>query len=83
MPMFMDVHAGFHGVTQEQFDAAHQLDVEIQAEEGVSYQRAWLDPTAGKVFCLVSGPSREAVERIHARAGHPADELYELTIKAA
>ena len=34
------------------------------------YERAWLDPGAGKVFCLATGPSREPVMRIDERAGH-------------
>ena len=43
--------------------------------------RAWLDPDSGKVFCLVTGPSRESVMRIHERAGHPTAEVYELPIE--
>lgn len=82
MPVFMDVHEGFVGVTQEQFDEAHRLDLEVQAAEGVSFDRAWLDPESGKVFCLATGPSIAAVKRVHERAGHPADETYELAIEA-
>ena len=82
MPRFMDIHDGFVSVTQEQFDAAHAADVAIQAEEGVSYDQAWLDPTSGKVFCLITGPSREAVMRVHERAGHPTDQVFELPITA-
>lgn len=29
MPKFMDVHEGFVGVTHEQFQAAHELDLAI------------------------------------------------------
>jgi hypothetical protein len=36
----------------------------------------------GKAFCLATGPSREAVIRIHERAGHPVSEIYELLIEA-
>ena len=75
---FMDVHSGFFGVTAQQLAEAHQRDVDIQAEEGVTFERAWLDPELGKVFCLASGPSKEAVMRIHDRAGHPTAEVYEL-----
>ena len=64
MKKFMDVHDGFVGVTLEQFEAAHAADLAIEAEEGVHYERAWLDPVSGKAFCLVTGPSREAVMRI-------------------
>jgi hypothetical protein len=81
MAKFMDVHSGFFGVTQEQLQEAHDADLAIQAEEGVSYERAWLDPESGKVFCLVTGPSREAVMRIHERAGHATAEVYELPVE--
>lgn len=80
MATYMDVHEGFVGVTQEQFEAAHAADLAIQAEEGVSFDRAWLDPVTGRAFCLATGPSREAVSRVHERAGHPAHELFEVPI---
>jgi hypothetical protein len=79
MAKFMDVHSGFVGVTAEQLNAAHEADLKIEGEEGVHFERAWLDPEQGKVFCLSSGPSKEAVMRIHERAGHPTTEVYELT----
>jgi hypothetical protein len=47
----------------------------------VHFERAWLDPVAGKVFCLSSGPSREAVLRVHEKAGHPTTEIYELQVE--
>src|SRR6266545_6401588 len=81
MAKFMDMHSGFFGVSQEQLADAHGRDLAIEAEEGVHYERAWLDPEAGKVFCLVTGPSKEAVMRIHKRAGHPTAEIYELPIE--
>ena len=77
----MDVHSGFVGVTATQLAEAHQRDLDIEATEGVHFERAWLDPEAGKVFCLASGPSKEAVLRIHERAGHPTSEVYELTVE--
>jgi hypothetical protein len=80
MATFIDIHDGFVGVTQDQFQAAHDLDLAIQEEEGVSFDHAWLDPDTGRAFCLATGPSREAVARVHERAGHPAAELYELPI---
>jgi hypothetical protein len=83
MAKFMDVHSGFGGVTAEQLAAAHEADLAIEAEEGVHFERAWLDPISGKVFCLSSGPSRESVMRIHERAGHPTAEVYELPIEVA
>jgi hypothetical protein len=81
MATFMDVHGGFFGVTAEQLREAHDRDLAIEHEEGVHFDRAWLDPVAGKVFCLATGPSKEAVMRIHERAGHPTPEVYELTVE--
>jgi hypothetical protein len=79
MATFMDVHNGFFGVSAEQLAEAHRRDLEIENEEGVHYQHAWLDSDSGKVFCLATGPSREAVMRIHERAGHPTPEVYEIS----
>jgi hypothetical protein len=81
MAKFMDVHSGFVGVTEEQLREAHEHDLAIEGEEGVHFERAWLDPESGKVFCLSSGPSKEAVLRVHEKAGHPANEIYELPIE--
>jgi len=83
MKKYMDVHSGFVGVTAQQLKAAHEGDLAIESDEGVHFEHAWLDPVAGKVFCLASGPSREAVLRIHERAGHPASEIYELQMEVA
>jgi Protein of unknown function (DUF4242) len=41
----------------------------------VHFERAWLDPASGKVFCLSSRPSKEAVLRVHEKAGHPTEEI--------
>jgi|SRR5215469_15596030 len=81
MAQFMDVHSGFVGVTERQLREAHERDLAIEAAEGVHFEHAWLDPESGKVFCLSSGPSKEAVLRVHDKAGHPTDEIYELPIQ--
>jgi|1185.fasta_scaffold164057_2 hypothetical protein len=81
MAKFMDVHSGFTGVTEGQLQEAHQRDLDVEAAEGVHFERAWLDPESGVVFCLSSGPSKEAVRRVHEKAGHPADEIYELPVE--
>ena len=81
MGKFMDVHSGFIGVTAAQLQEAHDRDLAIENDEGVHFERAWMDPEAGKVFCLAIGPTREAVMRIHERAGHPTPEVYELLVE--
>jgi Protein of unknown function (DUF4242) len=49
----------------------------------VHFERAWLDPESGEVFCLSSGPSKEAVLRVHEKAGHPTGEIYEVAAEIA
>ena len=82
MAKFMDVHSGFVGVTGEQLQAAHEADLAVEGVEGVHFEHAWLDPESGKVFCLSTGPSKEAVMRVHEKAGHPTTEVYEVPIEA-
>jgi hypothetical protein len=81
MSRFMDVHSGLFGVTGRELREAHQRDLAIQDDEGVVFERRWLDPELGKAFCLATGPSKEAVMRIHERAGNPTREVYELPIE--
>ena len=68
-------------MTESQLREAHEQDLAVEAAEGVHFERTWLDPESGKVFCLSSGPSKEAVLRVHDKAGHPADEIYELPVE--
>lgn len=80
MPQFMDVHTSMVGVTAEGLKAAHQADLDIQGDEGVDFKQAWADPKSGHVFCLSEAPNAEAVQRVHERAGHLADEVHEITV---
>ncbi|MDP2660999.1 MAG: SCO4226 family nickel-binding protein [Dehalococcoidia bacterium] len=80
MPEFIDVHDGFVGVTQEQLAEAHRKDLEVEKTEGVHFKRWWADPVTGKVFCHSEGPSKEAVLRVHEKAGHPTKEIYEVKL---
>jgi hypothetical protein len=66
MPTSIDIHEGFQGVTQEQFDQTHQADLDIQAEEGVRFERAWLDPNSGKVL-----PGHRALDRRGSTGARP------------
>ncbi|MFI6392761.1 SCO4226 family nickel-binding protein [Nonomuraea sp. NPDC050547] len=73
---FMDVHHGMQGITAEKLREAHDADLAIQSEEKVSFEQAWADPDSGLVYCLSDAPDAAAVQRIHQRAGHPADEIH-------
>ncbi|MER8221258.1 SCO4226 family nickel-binding protein [Streptomyces sp. NPDC094143] len=76
MAKFMDVHHSMKGITEEQLREAHDADLAIQDEEQVSFEQAWADPESGLVYCLSEAPSAEAVQRVHERAGHRADEVH-------
>jgi hypothetical protein len=78
----MDVHDGMHGISNELLAQAHQADLDIQATEGVNFKHAWADPDSGKVFCLSEAPSAEAVKRVHQRAGHPTEQVFEVPVQA-
>ncbi len=80
MALFMDVHTGFKGVTRQQLEEAHRKDLAVEKQEGVHFTKAWADPKSGKAFCLSEGPSKEAVLKVHERAGNPTTEIYELPI---
>lgn len=82
MAEFMDVHHGMVDITPEGLREAHQADLDIQDDEGVNFKQAWADPKTGVVFCLSEAPDRDAVQRIHERSGHPADEIYEVPVQA-
>ncbi|MEU4652433.1 SCO4226 family nickel-binding protein [Streptomyces sp. NPDC023723] len=76
MTRFMDVHHGMHGITADQLHQAHQADLAVEQDERVHFERAWADPDSGTVYCLSEAPSAAAVQRVHERAGHPADEVH-------
>lgn len=78
MARFIDVHEGFVGATQEDLAAAHARDLENEGPEGVHFENAWLDPESGKAFCLSTGPSKEAIMRVHEKSGIPTTEVYEI-----
>ncbi|MBR7838536.1 SCO4226 family nickel-binding protein [Actinospica durhamensis] len=80
MTTFMDVHRGLAAMTEEQLEAAHQADLAIEAEEHVHFKQWWKDEESGAVYCISDAPSAEAVQRVHERAGHRADEVYRMAI---
>lgn len=82
MAEYMDVHRGMQGITPELLNEAHNADLAIQDEESVNFKHAWADPGSGMVFCWSEAPNADAVQRIHERAGHPADEIYEVPVQA-
>jgi hypothetical protein len=81
MPEFMDVHRNMVGITKEALQEAHNADLAIQGDESVDFKSAWADPESGHVYCRSEAPSADAVRRIHARTGHPADEVHPVPLR--
>jgi hypothetical protein len=80
MAQFIDIHSGMKGINAAQLKGEHQKDKALEKTTGVHFIKSWADPSTGKVFCLSEGPSKEAVLRAHAQAGHPSDEIYEVSL---
>ncbi len=79
MPLFIDVHNHIEGLTADAVAHAHEADLKTQEKYDVKYLRYWYDEAAGKVFCLIEAPSKEAAIAVHREAhGLVADELTEV-----
>src|SRR5215470_929858 len=81
MAKFIDVHNGMKGLDRKKLAEEHKKDTQIESTEGVKFLHVWADPSSGKVFCLSEGPNKEAVQRVHKKAGHAADEIYEVSLE--
>jgi hypothetical protein len=78
MPLYMDEH-DLPGVKAGDVVGAHEADVKVQGKYGVTYKHYWVDEAAGKVFCLVEAPNKEAANKVHEEAhGLVAQKLYEV-----
>ena len=79
MPLYLDVHNKIDALTAEVAADAHRRDLEVQQKHGVKYLRYWFDETAGKVFCLIEAPNKEAAIAVHQEAhGLVANEITEV-----
>ena len=79
MPLYMDVHSLDGAVTFEDVGKAHQADLQAQGSYDVSYLRYWVDPSRGKIFCLVEAPNADAATTVHREAhGLVAEDIYEV-----
>ena len=78
MTTYLDIH-DLPGVKAADVAGAHAADVRVQGQYGVNYRMYWVDEAAGKVFCLVDAPDREAAIRVHREAhGLEAQVLHEV-----
>ena len=79
MPLYMDIHTIDPATPWEDVAKAHLGDVRVQDEHDVDYKKYWFNKDAGKLFCLVDAPSKEAAHCVHAEAhGLLAEKLIEV-----
>jgi len=79
MSLYLDIHKNIPGLTATAIAAAHARDLEVQGKYGVNFLRYWFDESAGKAFCLVEAPSKEAAAAVHREAhGLVAEEINEV-----
>lgn len=79
MPLYIDTHSHIEGITKEAAAQAHEADLKAQKKYGVNYQKYWVDTEAGKVFCLIDAPNKEAAVAVHREShGLLADEINEV-----
>ena len=79
MPLFMDIHKNAQGTTAQDVVDAHLADLEAQDRYGTRYVTYWFNEEAGRIFCLVEAPSKEAAIRVHDEAhGLVADDIIEV-----
>lgn len=64
MPIFMDRH-NIKGITPEQLEGAHALDLALQDKHHVHFLSIWFDEQDGVSFCLAEAPDKDAVLHLH------------------
>ena len=78
MATYLDIH-DIPGVKAGDVVGDHAADVRVQGKYNVDYKHYWVDEEAGKVFCLVEAPDRDAAARVHREAhGLVAHTLHEV-----
>ena len=79
MPLYIDTHEHIEGLTGDAVTHAHEADLKTQEKYGVQYLQYWFNEEAGKVFCLIQAPNKEAAIAVHREAhGLVADEIVEV-----
>jgi hypothetical protein len=64
----MEVHDNLLAVSPESIAAMHQRAVAVQGKHGVKHLRYWLNVEPGRMYCLVEGPSKEAIYAVRYEA---------------
>lgn len=87
MPLYMDIHTvDASSFSVEEVVKAHMEDLKVQERFGVNQIKYWVNVEAQTIFCLMTGPNKEACHQVHleAHGGTPCniievtDDQYDL-----
>src|SRR6185295_3861090 len=67
MPLYMDVHI-VPGVKARDVAEAHRKDILVEEQHECKCMTYWIDEERESIFCLIEGPTKEAVEEMHRQA---------------
>jgi hypothetical protein len=78
---YIDVHKlGPGKVKYEAVAQAHAKDLAVENKYGVRFIKYWVDEPGGKIYCLSSSPSPQAITKTHKEAhGLLPDSIYLVT----
>ena len=74
MPKFIDAHP-LKPLTEQQLRAAYRSPKD---EFGVAHHDLLYDEKENKLFCVLDAPSKQAIERHHAKLGIKCDWIHEV-----
>ena len=81
MPLYMDIHTvDSDDFSVEDVVKAHMEDLAIQERFGVIQLKYWVNVPAKTLFCLMSGPNKEACHQVHEEShGNTACNIIEVS----
>lgn len=68
MPLFIDLHELDAFSSIDEIKNAHLLDLAVQQKHNVRYINYYVNPQAGKIFCVVEAPDKESCAAVHREA---------------
>lgn len=83
MHLYIDTHDKANGtfpasITSEQLHEFYAAYAKACQEEGVVIVRTYVNPKAGRAFCVNMAPSTRAIKRAHDKVGLPYDGVTEV-----
>lgn len=81
MPLYMDIHTvDSETLSVEDVVKAHMEDLAIQEQFGVTQLKYWVNEDAKTLFCLMTGPDKDACHQVHLQShGNTACNIIEVS----